>query len=172
LSQLVLVLGGLLEHARALAGICAPTVILQAPRRGRSLSGATWAPAYIATETTIVPPASAFRSVASSCGCRMARRIRISRRPRWPPRIGTVSSGAWIRVSRSCDLYEWSEQQIRERGIGLLPQSLHEAMDALAADEVIKAGIGNDLAAEFIRLKRMEWIEYSRHVSEWRASVI
>ena len=65
------------------------------------------------------------------------------------------------------NLYEWSEQQIRERGIGLLPQSLHEAMDALAADEVIKAGIGNDLAAEFIRLKRMEWIEYSRHVSEW-----
>jgi len=67
------------------------------------------------------------------------------------------------------NLYEWSEQQIRERGIGLLPQSLHEAMDALAGDEVIKAGIGNDLAEEFIRLKRMEWIEYSRHVSEWES---
>jgi glutamine synthetase len=29
------------------------------------------------------------------------------------------------------------------------------------------AGLGEALAAEFIRLKRMEWIEYSRHVSEW-----
>src|SRR5271154_311636 len=42
-------LGGLMEHARALAGICAPTV--NSYKRlvvGRSLSGATWAPAYIA----------------------------------------------------------------------------------------------------------------------------
>jgi glutamine synthetase len=65
------------------------------------------------------------------------------------------------------NLYEWSESQIRERGIGLLPQSLKEAMDALEKDEVVKAGIGTELAGEFIRLKRMEWIEYSRHVSQW-----
>jgi glutamine synthetase len=67
------------------------------------------------------------------------------------------------------NLYEWSEQQIKEHGIGLLPQSLNEAIDALAADEVIQAGIGTDLAGEFMRLKRMEWIEYSRHVSEWES---
>ena len=54
------------------------------------------------------------------------------------------------------NLYEWSEQQIRDKGIGLLPQSLLEACDALAADEVVKAGIGQDLANEFLRLKRME----------------
>ena len=42
-------LGGLLKHARALAAICAPTV--NSYKRlvvGRALSGATWAPAYIA----------------------------------------------------------------------------------------------------------------------------
>jgi len=48
-----------------------------------------------------------------------------------------------------------------------LPQSLNEALDALATDEVVKAGLGSELAEEFIRLKRMEWIEYSRHVSSW-----
>jgi glutamine synthetase len=32
---------------------------------------------------------------------------------------------------------------------------------------VIRDGIGDALAREFIRLKRMEWIEYCRHVSEW-----
>ena len=37
-------------------------------------------------------------------------------------------------------------------------------------DEVVCAGIGTDLAAEFIRVKRMEWIEYSRHVSEWETN--
>jgi glutamine synthetase len=42
-------------------------------------------------------------------------------------------------------------------------------LDALAADEVVQAGIGMELSAEFLRLKRMEWIEYSRHVSEWES---
>jgi glutamine synthetase len=65
------------------------------------------------------------------------------------------------------NLYELSEQEIRDRGIKLLPQSLKEAVDALEADEVVKQGIGPDLAQEFITLKRMEWVEYSRHVSEW-----
>ncbi len=31
----------------------------------------------------------------------------------------------------------------------------------------MKQGIGPELAQEFIKLKRMEWVEYSRHVSDW-----
>jgi glutamine synthetase len=65
------------------------------------------------------------------------------------------------------NLYELSEAQIRDRGVKLLPQSLKEAVDALEADEVVKKGLGLELAQEFIQLKRMEWVEYSRHVSEW-----
>jgi len=65
------------------------------------------------------------------------------------------------------NLYDLTPDEIRERGIGLLPQSLSEALDALAGDEVVKNGIGAKLAEEFISLKRMEWIEYSRHVGEW-----
>ncbi len=65
------------------------------------------------------------------------------------------------------NLYEMTEAQLREKNIGLLPQSLKEAVDALEADEVVKQGIGPELAQEFIQLKRMEWVEYSRHVSEW-----
>ena len=53
------------------------------------------------------------------------------------------------------------------RGIGLLPQNLLEAIGALEKDEVVKAGLGAELAAEFITLKRMEWTEYARHVSDW-----
>jgi glutamine synthetase len=43
---------------------------------------------------------------------------------------------------------------------------LQEAIEALEADQVIKAGLGV-LAHEFIDLKRMEWVEYMRHVSDW-----
>ncbi len=32
---------------------------------------------------------------------------------------------------------------------------------------MVKQGLGLDLAKEFIQLKRMEWVEYSRHVSGW-----
>jgi glutamine synthetase len=31
----------------------------------------------------------------------------------------------------------------------------------------VKQGLGTELAQEFIQLKRMEWVEYSRHVSDW-----
>jgi len=60
-----------------------------------------------------------------------------------------------------------SAEELAAKGIKLLPQSLHEAIDALEQDTVIRNGLGADLAREFIRLKRMEWIEYSRHVGEW-----
>ena len=60
-----------------------------------------------------------------------------------------------------------SEAQLREQKIGLLPQNLLEAIEALAGDEVVKAGLGTELSNEFIKLKRMEWTEYARHVSDW-----
>lgn len=164
-------LGGLLAHARALAAICAPTV--NSYKRlvvGRSLSGATWAPAYIAygnnnrTACVRVPfgrielrlPDGAANPYLATAALAAAGLDGIDRK---------LDPGEPLNVN----LYEWSEQQIRDKGIGLLPQSLIEACDALAADEVVKAGIGQDLANEFLKLKRMEWIEYSRHVSDWES---
>ena len=65
------------------------------------------------------------------------------------------------------NMYELTAGQLTERGITLLPQNLLEAVTALEADEVVRAGLGPELAAEFISLKRMEWTEYARHVSDW-----
>jgi glutamine synthetase len=67
------------------------------------------------------------------------------------------------------NLYEYSPQQLREAGIGILPQNLNEALDALERDELVMDALG-PIAKEFIRLKRMEWIEYMRHVSDWEVS--
>ncbi len=55
----------------------------------------------------------------------------------------------------------------RAQASALLPQNLLEAITALEQDEVVQAGLGAELAAEFIALKRMEWTEYARHVSDW-----
>ena len=71
--------------------------------------------------------------------------------------------------AQNINLYELSVAELAARGIKLLPQSLTEAIDALEQDTVVCAGLGTDLAREFIRLKRMEWTEYSRHVSDWES---
>ena len=46
-------------------------------------------------------------------------------------------------------------------------QALASVIDAFAADPVLRGAIGENLAQEFIKLKRMEWIDYSRSVSRW-----
>lgn len=163
--------GGLLKHARALAAICAPSI--NSYKRlvvGRSLSGATWAPAFIAygdnnrTACVRIPggriefrlPDGAMNPYLATAAIAAAGLDGIDKK---------LDPGSPLNLN----LYELTLEQIKKRGIGLLPQSLSEALDALEKDEVVKGGIGADLAAEFIRVKRMECIEYSRHVSEWES---
>jgi len=162
-------LGGILAHARALTAVCAPTV--NSYKRlvvGRALSGATWAPAYIAygdnNRTSCVRiPGGRLEMRLPDSGCN--------------PYLATAAivAAGMDGVRRRLDpgkpnnsnLYELSAEAIRAQGIGLLPQNLLEAVTALEQDEVVQDGLGKELAAEFIALKRMEWTEYARHVSDW-----
>jgi glutamine synthetase len=162
-------LGGILAHARGLTALAAPSV--NSYKRlvvGRSLSGSTWAPAYIGygnnTRTAMVRVPGGrleLRLPDGSCNAYLAT-------------AGIIAAGL-DGVKRklnpgkpnNTDLYQLTPEAIREQGIGILPQNLSEALDAFAADDVLRESIGENLAQEFIRLKRMEWIEYSRHVSAW-----
>jgi glutamine synthetase len=161
-------LGGLLAHAPALTAICAPTI--NSYKRlvvGRSLSGATWAPAYISygdnnrSSMVRIPGGRLELRVAdSSCNPYLA--------------AAAVIAAGLDGIARELDpgepqninLYDFTPEELEAQGINTLPQSLQEAIDALASDNVIKDGLGV-LADEFINLKRMEWVEYMRHVSEW-----
>jgi glutamine synthetase len=64
------------------------------------------------------------------------------------------------------NMYEISLEQMAKRQVRTLPQSLNEALDELARDEVVQAGLG-PIAGEFLRLKRSEWLDYHRNVSPW-----
>jgi glutamine synthetase len=160
---------GLMAHAPALAAIAAPTV--NSYKRlvvGRALSGATWAPAYIAygnnnrTACIRIPYGRIeFRLPDGSCNPYLTTAAILAAGMDGVNR--KLEAGAPV----NSNLYEWTPEQIAERGIRLLPQNLAQALDALEQDEVIKTALGTDLAAEFLKLKRMEWIEYSRHVSDW-----
>ena len=65
------------------------------------------------------------------------------------------------------DLFALSLDQVRARGINLLPQHLGDALDALAADSVLCDALGETLTAQFIALKRDEHVQHARHVSDW-----
>jgi glutamine synthetase len=162
-------LAGVLAHARALAAVCAPTV--NSYKRlvvGRALSGATWAPAYVAygdnnrTACVRIPGGRLeLRLPDSGCNPYLA--------------LSAVIAAGLDGIDRKLDpgeptnlnMYELSEAQLKDRKITLLPQNLLEAVGALESDEVVKSGLGPELSKEFILLKRMEWTEYARHVSDW-----
>ena len=163
--------GGLQAHARALAGVCAPTV--NSYKRlvvGRALSGATWAPAYIAYGDN---NRTAFVRIP---GGRIELRLPDSSVNPYLASAAILAAGM-DGVKRKLDpgkpnntnLYAYSPEEIEKNGIKLLPQSLKEAIDALEQDKLVCGALGADLAREFISLKRMEWVEYSRHVSEWES---
>ena len=164
-------LAGVLAHARALAAVAAPTV--NSYKRlvvGRSLSGATWAPAYIAygdnnrTACVRVPFGRLeVRLPDSGCNPYLVSAALIA------AGLDGIDRKLDPGPAQNINLYELTPEQLKDKGIKLLPQSLNEAVDALEADPVICGGLGQDLAREFIRLKRMEWTEYSRHVSEWES---
>ncbi len=165
-------LAGILEHARGLTALAAPSV--NSYKRlvvGRSLSGATWAPAYITygdnnrTAMVRIPYGRLeLRLPDGSCNPYLAS-------------AGIMAAGL-DGVRRKLDpgppnntnLYDLTPEQVSALGIGVLPQNLDQAIDAFAADTVLRQAVGENLAQEFIRLKRMEWVEYSRHVSAWETS--
>lgn len=161
-------LGGLLAHAPALTAICAPTI--NSYKRlvvGRSLSGSTWAPAFISygdnnrSSMVRVPGGRLeLRLADSSCNPYLATAAALA------AGLDGIERQLEPGEPHNLNLYDLTPTQLQEKGIRTLPQSLKEAIDALEEDQVIKNALGI-LASEFIDLKRMEWVEYMRHVSDW-----
>ncbi len=161
-------LGGILAHAPALTAVCAP--IINSYKRlvvGRALSGATWAPAYITygdnnrSSMVRVPGGRLeFRLADGACNPYLAAAVVIA------AGLDGIEKEIEPGEPHNVNLYDFSDAELKDKGIRTLPQSLKEAIDALESDQVIKGALGV-LADEFISLKRMEWVEYMRHVSEW-----
>jgi glutamine synthetase len=162
-------IAGVLAHSAALSALACPTV--NSYKRllvGESLSGTSWAPAYIAhgpnNRTALV------RTLAG----RFEWRLPDASANGYLALAGLIAAGLdgidrALDPGPACedDLFALEPAQIRARGIPLLPQSLAQALDALAADDVVRGALGEPLAREYDRLKRDEWTTYARHVSAW-----
>jgi glutamine synthetase len=65
------------------------------------------------------------------------------------------------------NLYHFTEERRREKGIGMLPGSLIEAVEELERDTAIQEGLGEHVYERFIEAKREEWDEYRMQVTPW-----
>ena len=162
-------IAGVLAHSAALCAIAAPTV--NSYKRlvvGESLSGTTWAPAYVAhgpnNRTALVRTLDGrfeWRLPDASANPYLATAALIA--------AGLDGIDRKLDPGGECtdDLFELSLGTIQARGIVLLPQNLVDAVQALEGDEVIRAALGDTLANQFMQLKRAEWTAYAQHVSDW-----
>src|SRR5216684_827424 len=65
------------------------------------------------------------------------------------------------------NIFEMSFRERRKFRIDELPRDLHEALEALEKDEVIRAALGGHIYERFVEAKEGEWHEYIGQVSEW-----
>jgi glutamine synthetase len=163
-------IGGLMAHARALSAICAPTVnSYKRLVRGAPKSGATWAPVYITyggsnrTQMIRIPGPGRLenRAIDGAVNPYLATACMLA------AGLDGIKNQLDPGPANIENLYEVPEEVLQQRGIGFLPATLHEAVDALAHDEVIQAALGEEYARYFIDVKRDEWKRYHDSVSGW-----
>jgi glutamine synthetase len=168
-------LAGVISHARALTALVAPTVNdYKRLSVGEFLTGATsgftWTPAFISygdnnrTQMFRIPEPGRFESRLVSgavnpylgiSGFIAAGLDGIHRKlDPGPPNVGK-------------NMYTLSLDEVKDNGLGLIPQSLPEALAAFEEDPVVRGALGPALAAEFLKVKRQEWVRYHNTISQW-----
>lgn len=166
-------LGGIFKHARALCAISSPTVnCYKRLQLGAGLtssrSGFTWVPAFITygdnNRTQMIRTAGPGhfedRTISASCNPYLV--------------LAAYVAAGLDGIEKKLDpgepnlgnMYERSLEEIRSKGIAVLPQSLYESVEELRKDEVVQAALG-PITKEFVDLKAREWIAYHRLVTQW-----
>ena len=166
-------IGGVLAHSPALCGVMSPTVncykrLQVGPALMGSTSGFLWTPAFISygdnNRTQMIRTAGPGhledRTMSSACNPYLS--------------FAAYLTAGMDGIRRKLDpgepflgnLYELGMEEIRRRGVRLLPQSLAEALEELRQDELVQSSLGV-IYEEFAALKEGEWREYHRQVTQW-----
>jgi glutamine synthetase len=163
---------GVLAHAKPLTALLAPSV--NSYKRlvvGRTASGTTWAPVFVAygdnnrTAMVRIPYGRIeLRTGDSGMNPYLAQAAMIA------AGLDGIDRKLDPGPPQNVNFYALSPAEVAERGIETLPQSLAESIAALENSDLMNAALGADFVDEFVSLKREEWIDYHRHVSEWEVS--
>lgn len=163
-------MGGLMAHAPALTAVMNPLVnSYKRLKRGAPRSGATWAPVYItyggSNRTQMIripgPGRIELRAADGAANPYLAAAVMLA------AGLDGVARELDPGPRNEDNLYELPTETLKARGIGFLPTTLSEALDALEADPVVREALGAEYAAYYLDVKRDEWRRYHETVSAW-----
>jgi glutamine synthetase len=164
-------IAGILRHAAAICAVIAPTVnsYKRLVAQG-SMSGFTWAPVFICYGNNNRTNMLRIPSPGGRVECRAAD---ISCNPYLGAAMILAAGLEGIREQwdpgqpNLVNAYTLSAEQLAERGIGMLPRTLAEAIEAFAADPLSKKVFGDAMFDAYVTYKRQEWESYHCAVSDW-----
>ncbi|MHC1708835.1 MAG: glutamine synthetase family protein [Methanomassiliicoccales archaeon] len=65
------------------------------------------------------------------------------------------------------DIYHMSPEERRRHKIVDLPMNLGDALDVMAESKVMKEALGEHIFNHYLHIKRLEWDEYRKYVTDW-----
>jgi glutamine synthetase len=65
------------------------------------------------------------------------------------------------------NLVRYDDAELIRLGVPSLPQTLGDALVALAEDDLVRGALGDYVCDQFLLVKRAEWSDYRRYVSPW-----
>ncbi|MBK0039867.1 MULTISPECIES: type I glutamate--ammonia ligase [Leuconostoc] len=161
-------LGGILEHATAFTALANPTV-----NSYKRLTPGFEAPVYVAWSASNRSP---MVRVPASRGNSTRLELR-SVDPTANPytALAAILASGLDGIKRELEplasvdknIYLMDEVEREKAGITDLPDTLLAAVRELAADDVVRAAIGEHIADKFIEAKKIEYTSYRQFVSEW-----
>jgi glutamine synthetase len=170
-SQARHVIAGQLAHARGMSAIVCPTVNSykrlaaghRAPRHATwaRLSQASlirvpsWGPA---TDSTVELE---LRSPDNMANPYLALAVSLA------AALDGIRQGAEPPLALDENLVRYDDTELARLGVPPLPQTLGDALTALAEDDVVRSALGDYVCDQFLLVKRTEWNEYRRYVSPW-----
>ena len=167
-------IGGLMRHAKAYVALTAPTVnSYKRLRVAAPTSGATWAPVYVSyghnnrTQMLRVPGPGRIedRTVDGSCNPYLAAAAILA------AGLDGIENRIDPGEPNTGNMYATSEQELRRRGVELLPANLLDATRELERDDVLREALGRgrdeDYVDYYVGLKRAEWTAYHEQVTPW-----
>jgi glutamine synthetase len=164
-------IGGILKHASAVTACLAPTVnsYKRLVKQG-SMTGSTWAPVFACYGGNNRTNMLRIPSGGGRVECRAAD---IAANPYLGAAI--ILAAGLEGVEREYDpgephmenLYRSSDEELRAKGVALLPRNLLEAVEALERDPLAESVLGKLMLGTYAGFKRREWESYHSHVSDW-----
>ncbi|GAF36021.1 type I glutamate--ammonia ligase [Lentilactobacillus farraginis] len=161
-------LGGLLKHARSFTAVCNPIV-----NSYKRLVPGFEAPVYVAWSGSNRSPLIRIPSARGNSTRLELRSVDPAANPYLA--IATILEAGLdglrnqIEPEHSVDrnIYRMNAEELQKSHIQNLPDTLHNALKDLSADDVMKNALGERLYNSFIEAKNLEYDSYRTQVSEW-----